>query len=446
MIELNPEMVTIIMMGAVILGILSGFPIAFPILGITLIIGFLLFGDGVFFLILQRWYALITSYVLVAVPLFVFMGIMLEHSGIAERVYDALYVWFDKFRGGLAISTILVGTILAACVGVIGASVTMLALLALPAMVRRNYSKSLASGVVCAGGSLGLLIPPSVMLVVYGQMAMVSVGKLFMGAFIPGFLLAALYCIYIAIRCYFQRDIGPAMPVEEREGASFARRTLRLTKAMGPPALIILSVLGSIFFGIAPPTEAAAVGCLAAVLLAVVYRTFTFKVLKESTLRTFRVTSMMMFTGCAGYAFVGVFLAAGAGNVIADLILAAPGGQWGSFFLVMFIILILGFFVDWLGICFIMIPIIAPIIPVLGFDPIWFAMMVCINLQMSFLTPPLAAAIFYLRGSQIPQQLGVSTGDIIRGVFPFVGIVMIGLVLCSIFPQIILWLPSMMIK
>ena len=444
MIDLSPEIVTILMLGGVLVGVLIGYPLAIPVGALGLIFGFLLFGTPVFDLLYARLFKLINSYALLAVPLFVFMGVMLERSGIAERMYEAMYLWLSGLKGGLAIITVLIGTILAACVGIIGASVSMLALLALPSMLRRGYSKSLASGAVCAGGCLGILIPPSIMLVIYGPMANISVGKLFMGAFIPGFVLSGLYITYIAIRCFFQPKIAPAVPVEERR-VPFIRKTTMLLTSLVPPAILVLAVLGSIFFGIAPPTEAAAVGAFAATLLTVAYRRFNFQVLKATATQTLMVTSMILLIGGLSFVFVGVFIPAGGAKVVKELILGAPGGRWGAFAVVMFIMFLLGFFIDWIGIIFLMVPILSPIAPELGFDPVWFALMICVNLQMSFMTPPFAPAIFYLRGSAAPE-LGVTMGDIIRGVFPFVGLIMIGLGLCVAFPQLILWLPAQMIK
>ena len=445
MIEISPEILTLIMLGGIMLGVLTGYPVALPIGAVTLILGFLLSGDAIFGLMYSRMFSLIRSFPLLAVPLFVFMGTMLERSGIAEKMYDALYLWLAGLRGGLAIVTILIGTIVAACVGIIGASVTMLSLLALPAMIKRGYNKSLAAGVVCAGGTLGILIPPSVMLVIYGPMANLSVGKLFMAAFLPGFILSGLYMTYVAIRCFVQPHMAPSIPVEEREAVSFAKKSSMLATSLVPPAVLILAVLGSIFSGIAPPTEAAAVGAIAATLLAVGYRAFSWRVLKEVSLHTVRITGMIFLIGGFAFAFVGVFLGEGCGKVVENFILSAPGGRWGAFLMVMFIIFLLGFFIDWTGIIFIIVPIVAPLAITLGFDPLWYGMMICINFQMGFLTPPFAPAIFFLRGSA-PKELGITMGDIIRGVFPFVGIIIIVLVLCTLFPQIILWLPGMMIR
>ncbi len=445
MIDISPEMIAIIMMGGVLVGVLTGYPLAPVIAGIALIVGYLTWGGlQVTDLFYSRMYSLVRNYVILAAPLFIFMGLMLERSGIAERMYDALYLWLGGLRGGLAITTVLIGTVLAACVGIIGASVTMLALIALPAMVKRGYGKALASGSVCAGGTLGILIPPSIMLVLYGPMAEISVGKLFMGAFVPGLVLSGLYCGYIALHCLFKPEIAPAVPPEER-AVPFLKKTTMLLTSLVPPVILVLSVLGSIFLGVAPPTEAAAVGAFAAILLALAYRRLTFQALKDTAFQTLRVTSKVIFVGVCAFMFVGVFLGLGGGNVVENIILGAPGGRWGAFALVMFVVFILGMFIDWLGIIFIMVPIISPLAPALGFNEIWFAMMICVNLQMSFMTPPFAYAIFFLRGAA-PPELGVTTADIIRGVIPFVFLIMIGLGLCAAFPQLILWLPGQMIK
>ena len=443
MTDLSPELLTVLMLAGVLVGVLLGYPLAIPVGAMGLLFGFLVYGKAVPNLLYGRMFNLVHSYTLLAIPLFVFRGVMLERSGIAEKLYDALYLWLSGFRGGLAVTTVLLGTILAACVGIIGASVTMLAIFALPAMLKRGYDKSLASGAVCAGGTLGILIPPSIMLVIYGPMAGVSVGKLFMGAFFPGFTLSALYCGYIAVRCAIQRELGPAVPGEERQ-VPFLVKTKLLAAALLPTAILILAVLGSIFFGIAPPTEAAAVGALAATGLAATYRKLNLRVLKETLTQSLHVSAMIYLIGALSFAYVGVFIGAGCGNVIKEAILAAPGGRWGAFAAIMFTVFMLGFFIDWIGIVFSMVPIVAPIAPALGFDPLWYGMMLVINLQMSFMTPPFASAIFYLRGSAAPE-LEVTMGDIIKGVWPFVICIIIGLGLCIACPQLILWLPGKMI-
>ncbi|MGB2877979.1 MAG: TRAP transporter large permease subunit, partial [Dehalococcoidales bacterium] len=426
-------------------GVSTGDPLGPVVAGIAVLVGYLPWGGPqVTDLFYSRMYSLVRSYVILAAPLFIFMGLMLERSGIVERLYDALYLWLGGFRGGLAITTVLIGTILAACVGIIGASITMLALVALPAMVNRGYDKALASGSICAGGCLGILIPPSIMLVLYGPMAEISVGKLFMAAFIPGLVLSGLYCSYIAIRCFFQPRIAPAVPVEERR-VPFLKKTTLLFTSLVPPVILVLSVLGSIFFGVAPPTEAAAVGAFAAMLLALAYRRLTIRTLREAAFETLKVISKVIFVAVCAFMFVGVFLGLGGGNVVKEMVLSSPGGRWGAFAVVMFVVFILGMFIDWLGILYIMVPIISPLAPALGFDTLWFAMMICVNLQMSLMTPPFAPGIFFLRGAADPK-LGVSMSDMIRGVIPFVILIMTGLGLCAAFPQLILWLPAQMIK
>ena len=444
MIELSPELITIIMLGGILLGVMTGFPLALVVGSVGLITGYLLLGDATFQIIYSRLYSLAQNYPLLAVPLFTFMGVMLQRSGIAEGMYDALYLWLSGFRGGLAVTTVLFGTVLAACLGVITASVTMLTLIALKPMVKRGYDKAFASGAVCAGGTLGILIPPSVMLVIYGPMAMISVGKLFMAAFIPGLVLSGLYCTYIILRCLFQPEIAPAVPVEER-AIPFIKKTTKLLTSMVPPVLLILSVLGSIFFGLAPPTEAASMGAFVATLLAIAYRKFSWGLLSSTALETLRISSFVLLIGCLSFSFVGIFMSAGCGDVVANVIMGAPFGRWGAFGAVMFIVFLLGFFIDWIGIVFIMVPILAPIGPALGFDPLWFGMMICINLQMSFMTPPFAVSIFVCRGSAAPE-LGVTMADIIRGIIPFVILIMVALGLCVAFPQLILWLPAQMIR
>ena len=445
MIDISPEIATLMMFGALLVGVLLGYPLAFVVGGIGIVSGILLFGVPISLeLIYQRAYSLICNYVLLAVPGFIFMGNMMGYSGITEKMFSSLYTWLGGLRGGLAIVTILVGTILAACVGVIGASVTAMTLVCLPPMVRRGYSKAFACGAVCAGGTLGILIPPSVMLVVYGPMAALSVGKLFFGAFLPGFMLSGLYLLYIAVRSFLEPELAPAVPLEERR-VPLLKKTVDLIVSLVPPSILVLAVLGAIFFGVATPTEAAAVGALATTLLVVAYRKFSFAALKETALETMKISGMILLIGAVSFAFVGIFIRAGCGDVIKEFILKAPGGRWGIFFIMQLIIFILGFVLDWLGILFILVPIITPAATELGFDPIWFAMMVCVNLQTSFMTPPFAYAIFYLKGAAAPE-LGVTVGDIIRGVVPFVFLILIALALCIAFPEIILWLPGKMIK
>ncbi|MFQ6121980.1 MAG: TRAP transporter large permease subunit [Dehalococcoidales bacterium] len=444
MIDLSPELIVLIMFGGLLVGVLTGYPLA-AVLGVIGIgIAFYLKGWAAPSLIYTRIFMILTNYIILAVPCFVFMGLILQRSGIAERLYDVLYLWLGGIRGGLAFVTVVIGTVLAACVGIIAASVTMLSLVAVPSMVRRGYSKSLAAGATCAGGTLGILIPPSVMLVFYGPMANLSVGKLFMSAFTAGFTLSALYSIYILTYGALRPDTAPPVPLEERQ-VPLLKKIVMLLSSFVPPVILILTVLGSIFFGIAPPTEAAGVGAFAATILALAYGRLNWRVLKETGLETARVCGMIFLFVAMAVAFVGPFILGGGDEVVANLVLAAPGGKWGSLSVVLFLVFLLGFFIDWLGIVFIIVPIVTPLNAALGFDPIWFAMMIIVTLQTSFMTPPYAGAIFIARGA-IPAECGVSMADIIRGVIPFVLLILLSLVLFVFFPPLLTWLPAQMIR
>jgi tripartite ATP-independent transporter DctM subunit len=443
-LELSPLAVVLIMFGALLVGVLLGYPLFYSLGAVALLIGLVTIGVPVFKILHLRVLGQLYNYTFLAVPLFVFMGIMVEKSGAAEKLYDGILMTFGGVRGGLAIGTILMGTVLAACVGVVAASVTTMALIAAPTMLKRGYQKELTAGCICAGGTLGILIPPSIMLVIYGPMAQISVGKLFMAAFMPGFLLSGLYILYIIVLSIVKPSVAP-VPSDAERSIPLGTKLMALLKGLLPPMFIILAVLGTIFFGIATPTEAAAVGCVASTLLAVVYKRFSFEMLKSASRDTLRIGAMAMAVGLGASMFTAVFLRLGGGEAVSNLLLAAPGGKWGVFALTMFIIFILGMFIDWIGILFVMIPLVSPIGQTLGFDPLWFAMMICINLQMSFLTPPFAYAIFYLKG-MAPPEWGMETAHIIRGVIPFVIIIVVGLGLCIVFPDIILWLPHQMIK
>jgi tripartite ATP-independent transporter DctM subunit len=443
MIELSQELISVIMLGGILAGVLTGYPLALAIGGIAFWMGIYLFGPALTFEIFySRSFDMLNNYILLAVPGFVLMGAVLEHSGAAEGVFEELYVWFAGLRGGLALATIILGTIVAATVGVIAASVTLLTLTALPSMVKRGYDKALAAGAVCAGGSLGILIPPSIMLVIYGPMANISVGKMLLGAVIPGLFLSFSYCVYILVRCILEPKIAPPVPPGETR-IPFLVKTRRLAIAIGPLAALILAVLGSIFFGIASPTEAAGTGALATIILAAANRRLNMHVLKKAATTTVKVSGMVLLIGMLASSFTGIFMRAGCDEVVAKFIIGAGGGKWGVFFIIMLICFALGFFIDWLGILFIMVPIITPIAAALGFDPLWFAMMICINLQMSFMTPPFAYAIFYLRGAADPA-LEVTTEHIIKGVIPYVFLIAIALVVFIFWPDIILWLPTKM--
>ena len=433
------------MLGGVFFLVLTGFPIAFVIGSVALFVGVITFGPEITYHILySRFYDLSMNYPYLAVPLFTFMGVILQHSGITKDLYESLYESLGGLRGGLAIVTVIFGTVLAACLGVIAASVTILTLIALAPMVTRGYDKSLASGTIVAAGTLGILIPPSIMLVVYGPEAGLSVGQMFMGAFFPGLLLSSLYIAYIAIRCFLNPKLGPALSPELLAKTTSREKLIKLAKSLVPPVLLILAVLGTIFTGIAPPTEAAAMGSMASILLAIAYKKFNWNLVKVACIETLRVSSFVVIIAALCYAFVGVFMSAGCGEVVTDLIISVPGGRWGSFFVMMLVVFLLGMFIEWIGIVFIIVPIFSPIFVKLGFNPLWAGMMVCINLQMAFQSPPMAMSIFVLKGTADPK-LGINMSHIIKGVIPFIIIIMFTLLLCAIFPGIITWLPEKII-
>jgi tripartite ATP-independent transporter DctM subunit len=432
------------MLGGVFVLVLTGFPIAFVIGSVAFLTGLVVFGPSTTFHILySRFYGLSLNYPYLAVPLFTFMGVVLQHSGITKDLYQNLYEALGRLKGGLAIVTIIFGTILAACLGVIAASVTILTLIALSPMITRGYDRSIAAGTIVATGTLGILIPPSIMLVVYGPQAGLSIGQMFMGAFFPGLILSAMYISYIVIRCSLNPELGPSLPEDQLTKFTIGK-FLRLIGSLAPPVVLMLAVLGTIFSGIAPPTEAAAMGCVASLVLAIVYGKFSFELVKHACVETLRVATFVVIIAALCYAYVGIFMNAGAGDVVSDLILSVPGGRWASFAMIMIIVFALGMFIEWIGIVFIIVPIFSPIFIELGFNPLWAGMMICINLQMAFQTPPMAMSIFVLKGTA-PPELGLTMADIIKGVLPFVAIIMFTLILCTIFPEIITWLPEKMI-
>jgi tripartite ATP-independent transporter DctM subunit len=443
MTEMNPQYITLMMFIPLVVVIMLGYPLAIGLGGIGMVVSYLFYGpEQTFAVFYNRVWGVMIDYTFLAVPLFVFMGLMLEKSGISEKLFGAIYLWMGPIPGGLAIATILIGTILAAAVGIVGASVVMLGLIAYPAMHARGYKKELACGAICAGGTLGILIPPSVMLVVYGPVADIGVGQLFMAAFFPGFVLSGLYMAYILIVCLIHPEWGPPLPLEERN-VPFSKKMTILITTLLPTLSVIFAVLGTIFLGIAAPTEAASMGCVAAVFLAAAYKRLDADVLKQTFYSTIKVTSMVMIIAmCAGM-FTSTFLGLGCGKVVEDAVLGLPFGRWGSFLIIHFIVFILGMLIDWIGIIFIMIPLVTPIGEALGFNKLWFAMMIVVNLQMSFMSPPFAYSIFYLQGISKPEW-GIETNHIIRGVIPFIFLIMVGLILCIIFPDIILGLPKLL--
>jgi len=435
---MTTELLAITMLVLLIIMVISGMRLAFVMMFLAVTFGFIYRGPAIFNLFMKSIFGKMSSEVLIAVPLFVLMGSILEKSGATERLFGAVYQLFARLKGGIAIVTILISTLFAACTGVIAASVTTMAIIALPAMLKRKYNKALACGVVCAGGSLGILIPPSVMLVVLGPMANLSVSRLFAGAIFPGLLLSTSYIIYVIVKCLFDPKAAPPIPSEEKIKN---RKVLLLLTFLYllPVTFLLLAVIGSILLGISSPTEASAMGVVGAVLVALLYKNFNLQTLKNSLLETLKISSMVFYVIFGASMFTSVFLYLGGGNIVENLLLSIPLGKWFILAVMMFIIFILGMLIDWIGILYIIIPIFMPIVIKLGFNPLWFALLVCVNLQMSFLTPPFAYSIFFLKGVAPPE---VTTTDIYRGVTPFVIIQIIVLVTCILFPQVILWLPK----
>ena len=412
-------------------------------LGSGLIVGLLGGGPSFIHTLLMRTYGVMEHYELVAIPLFVYMGVMLSRSGSAERLFSAFHVALGGLRGGLAITTVVICTIMAAATGIVGASVVAMGLLALPAMLKRGYSPALSCGAVCAGGTLGILIPPSVMLVVYGPMAGLSVGKLFMGAVFPGLLLSLLYIFYIATRCFFSPELGPPLPKSERDVGS-AQKIWFIVTSLIPTLFVILAVMGSIFFGVAAPTEAAAMGALAAILLAVMYKKLTWPTLKQATFDSLKVVAMIMWTVIGAFVFTGAFMVVGGGELVKTTLLGLEVSPNVMLLIMALAFLFLGFLMEWVGIIPILVPIFYPVIAETGLDPLWAAIVFCMIMQTSFLTPPMAPTLFYLKGVAPPE---ISfTKHIVRGIIPFLILQLVGVVITIVFPQLALWLPNHMIK
>ena len=429
------------MFPALLLALFLGFPVAFSMMGVALIFGFITFDTAVIFQFAQKIDAVASNFVLAAVPLFVFMGAMLERSGIAEKLFEAVHLWTRRLPGGLAVGTIVMCVIFAASTGVIGATETVVGLLAIPVMMKYAYDKGLISGTICAGGSLGTIIPPSVVVVVLGPVADVSVGDLFVGMIFPGLIMAGFYIAYILVRCTINPADGPRLPRSDDEPALAEK--LRITLyALAPPVVMIAAVLGSIMFGLAAPTEAAALGALGSMLLAIMYRQFNYGVLNEAVVKTLKVTCMIILILLGGNMFAGVFVASGGVSVAEDLIKTAHLTPWMTLFVFLAICFLAGFVLDWISVLLIFIPVFIPLIKALGFDPVWFCVMFLVVIQTSYLTPPMAPAIFYLRGISPPE---ITLPDMFRGVVPFIILQILCLGIVGWFPQTVLWLPAQLL-
>lgn len=426
------------MFGVLFLLLLAGYPVAFTLGAIALAFGSIFLGFDFFNLLPLRIWGIMTNFTLLAVPLFVFMGVLLEKSGIAEELLDTMGRLFGKVRGGLAISVVVVGALLAATTGVVGASVVTMAVIALPCMLKRGYAPSLASGTIAASGTLGQIIPPSIILILLGDVIGVPVGELFIAATIPGAMLISGYILYIAWVAWRKPELAPALNNNETFDSGLA---ISVIKSLLPPLFLIIAVLGSIFFGVASPTESAAVGALGALLLAALHKRLTLPSLQQAMQKTTRLTSMVFIIFIGATAFGLVFVGMGGDKLILDIFSSLPGGKWTFLVLSMLLIFLLGFFLDFIEICFIVVPVITPVAIHMGLDPLWFALLIALNLQTSFLTPPFGFSLFYLKASAPPS---LKLQSIYKGIVPFVVIQVIVLGLLIAFPQISLWLPGLM--
>ncbi|PYN78908.1 MAG: C4-dicarboxylate ABC transporter [Candidatus Rokuibacteriota bacterium] len=436
------QIIAALMFAGMIAFLFFGFPVAFSLIFTGLFFGLLGVGLGYlnanFFDILPlRIWGTMTNFTLLAVPLFVFMGVALEKSGLAEELLETMALLFGKLKGGIAISVVVVGAILAASTGIVGASVITMGLISLPTMLRRSYNKELICGTICASGTLGQIIPPSVILILLGDIMGVSVGDLYIGAVIPGLVLVALYIVYLLILAHWKPHLAPPIPAQEL--AAFRGDAVkRVILALIPAFVLIVGVLGSIFVGIASPTEAASVGAAGGLILTMLKGRFSMAMLRSVMQATTRITSLAFIILVGANCFGLVFRGLNGDHLIQDFLKGLPFGAYGVLAVVMFVIFLLGFFIDFFEICFIHVPILTPVLVThFGFDPVWLGVVIGVNLQTSFLTPPFGFALFYLRGVAPPE---ITTPHIYRGVAPFVALQLIGLTLVIAFPDLSNWL------
>jgi len=426
-----------------------GFPVAFTFGAVAVFFGMAAgiieaFNDGellidgidnglmMFAMMPLRIWSIMNNTILMAIPLFILMGLILQKTKLAERLLESMGYLFGEIRGGLAISTVLVGSLLAASTGVVGASVVAMGVISLPVMLKYNYSKNLSTGTICAAGTLGQIIPPSIVLIILGDVFNVPVGDLFKAALMPGLVLVAAYVVYILVAAYMNPQIGPAVKLERQEGESKKQQVISALFSIIPPLSLIVIVLGSIFAGIATPTESSAIGCTGAVILAFLYRKFSFTMLMEASKETVKITAMVFAILIGATAFSMVFTYTGADALIEHFMLSLPGDKWGFIILSMLAIMVLGFFIDFVEISYIIVPILVPISEVIGINPIWFAILIAMNLQTSFLTPPFGFSLFYLKGVA-PE--GIKTTDIYKGVIPFIIIQVLVLASIVVYPN-----------
>ena len=435
---MSSGLITLLLFGMLFILVLSGLPVAFAIGSTALIFALFLWGYEGLYLIASSTSSIMQNLVLIAIPLFILMANFLERSGVAEGLYIAGHHWIGSIRGGLAIGTVIICTIFAAMSGLSATATVTMGLVALPVMLKRGYDKRMTMGAIMAGGALGQLIPPSVMMVIYAMLARQAVGKLFMGGVIPGLIQSSIYSFYILIRCLFNKELGPPLPVEERVSL---RRKFGLLKGLLLPSMIIFFVLGSIYAGICTPTESAAMGVLGAVLSSVINHRLNWAMFREVCQQTLGITTMVMFIIFSSVCLSSVYTGIGGPKVIETILAEVPGGRWAPIIVMQFILLILGCFLDPGGILMICVPIFLPVVTALGFDPIWFGVLFIMNMEIAFLTPPVGANLFFMKGVA-PKDITVI--DIYHAAFPFIGLQTLGLVAVMIWPQLVLWLPQTM--
>ncbi len=435
------EAISIIFFIVVLLLLLFGFPVAFTLGGASILFGLATFGFDFFNLLPLRIWGIMNNYILIAVPLFIYMGVMFEKSGLAEDLLETMALLFGKLRGGLAISVLVVGTLLAAATGIVGATVVTMGVLSLPVMLKKGYSPAAATGIISASGTLGQIIPPSIVLVLLGSVLNISVGQLFIGAIIPGFMLVGLYLSWLILLAIFKPKSAPAMPKEDLAEFKGAIKFKRILFAFVIPFFLIVAVLGSIFAGIASPTEAAAIGAFGATILTILKGRFNKETLTEVMKSTMMLTSMAFIILVGASAFGLVFRGLGGDRYLTELIAQSNLESHHFLLIVMAIIFVAGFFIDFIEIIFIIVPVVAPIFVHLGIDLLWVGILIAINLQTSFLTPPFGFALFYLKGVAPPS---VTTNHIYKGILPYVIIQLTGLLLVIFFPELATWLPSLL--
>jgi len=446
-IEIPIGWLTLIMFGSLLVLLMAGLPLAFVTGGLACVFLFLLGDARTLNIVPSRIFPLMTNYQLSAIPLFIFMAAMLERAGLINEMFDVIYKLLGGLRGGLATATIIASTILAAMVGVIGAAVVTMGLIALPAMLQRHYNSEIAMGSIMAGGTLGILIPPSILAIIYAVVAEQSVGELFIGAVMPGLMLSGLYILYVTVACYLRPGFGPPIPTADR--VDFGEK-LRLVGRMSAPIALIAVVLGVIFTGVATPVEAAGIGTFGAFVVAAIHRKLDWATLREACLTTLKASAMVIWIMFGATIFVGLYVLEGGQQFVEGAMEASGLGPWGVFILMQIMLVALGMFLDWVGILLLAVPIFVPIIQGLGPEAfglssqgdlvLWFGVIYLVNMQMSFLSPPFGYALFYLRGVAPPE---IPMLRIFAAALPFLAIQLIALILCMLFPGIIIWLPNL---